>query len=137
MTAEVDSHPAVSTEPMEVSVPDPAMSAFLFLALSSPAAAPPAASSGPQAPPLASQAMTLKLDHDEGADHMCPANGQLASFQANAGIDNAPLIVELLGPDHKPVADKTWSTVAGLRVLPLVQGPVRITLICSTKQDRP
>ena len=83
--------------------------------------------------PFTLQAMTLKLDHDEGGDHMCPTNGQLASFVANAGLDNAPIIVELLGPDHKPLADKTWSTVAGLRVLPLVQGPLRITMICSAR----
>ena len=97
------------------------------------AAALPPIPQAPGVPPFTLQAMTLKLDHDEGADHMCPTNGQLASFVANAGLDNAPVIAELLGPDHKPLADKTWSTVAGLRVLPLVQGPLRITMICSTK----
>ncbi len=104
----------------------------LSQALSS-AASLPLAPKAPEVSPSTLQAMTLKLDHDEGADHMCPTNGQLASFVANAGLDNAPVIVELLGPDHKPLAEKTWSTVAGLRVLPLVQGPLRITMICSVK----
>ncbi len=109
------------------------LAAVVTLAASSPASSAAAAPAVPAAPPpqSTSQAMTLKLDRDEGADHMCPANGQLASFQANAGVDNAPVVVELLGPDHKPLPDKTWSVVAGLRVLPLIQGPLRITMICS------
>lgn len=97
------------------------------------AATAPPESGAPQLPPFTSQAMTLKLDHDEGAPHMCPMSGQLTSYQANSAVDNAPVVVELLGPDQKPLAEKTWSTVAGLRVLPLVQGPLRITMICSTR----
>ena len=104
----------------------------IALTTAAPAATSPAAGPPPDTP-VAFQAMTLKLDHDEGAEHMCPASGQLTSFQANAILDNAPIVVELLGPDHKPLAGKAWSTAAGLRVLPLVQGALRITMICAVK----
>ena len=103
----------------------------LAVVATSAAAAPAPTPSAPAVPPSTSQALTLKVDHDDGAEHMCPANSQLTSYQANAILDNAPVVVELLGPDHKPLPDKTWSTVAGLRILPLVQGPLRITMICA------
>ena len=105
----------------------------LAAAATSAAAASPSAPSAPAVPPSTSQALTLKLDRDDGGEHMCPANSQLTSYQANAILDNAPVVVELLGPDRKPLPEKTWSIVAGLRILPLVQGPLRITMICIAK----
>ena len=106
----------------------------LSAAAASASAAPsPPAPPAPDAAPFTSQAMTLKLDRDDGSAHMCPTNGQLTSYQVNAAVDNAPVMVELLGPDHKPLAEKGWSAVAGLRVLPLVLGPVRIVMICASK----
>ena len=107
--------------------------ALAAAAISAPSSSEPAGKPGPQVPPFTSLASTMKLEHDDGAEHMCPGGAQLTSFQANSGIDNAPVGVELLGPDGKPLPDKAWSIVAGLRVLPIVQGPMRITMICSAR----
>ena len=105
----------------------------LYVMAAAVSATPAAVSAAPQVPPFTSLATTLKLDHDDGGEHMCPGASQLVSVQANSAIDNAPVVVELLGPDRKPLPDKSWSIVAGLRILPLVQGPVRITMICSAR----